>query len=208
VQEVHQANIIHADIKPGNFLLVAGELKIIDFGMACEIPPGQNYVVRKTICGTREFMSPEVYAGLLTEDKYGGTELMEIETRSIKVTNKIDVWALGIILYQTVYGVLPFSQVPGGRISKIHALASLHNPVDFGEKYNMDPQLLDTMKRCLEKDPAKRATVEELLVHPYLRPQHQAALGPRICNNCKSWQIDMAKINYKREKKASNHFLM
>ena len=63
VQQVHRANIIHADIKPGNFLLVAGELKMIDFGMACELNPGQNFVVRNSVSGTRDYMSPEIYAG-------------------------------------------------------------------------------------------------------------------------------------------------
>ena len=204
--EVHSANIIHADIKPGNFLLVAGELKLIDFGMACEIPTGQDHVVRNFISGTKEYMSPEIYAGML-RDEDGGGEEQEQEAGSIKITKQVDVWALGIILYQIVYGFQPFHQVPGGRMSKILAVSSLLHPVEFDEKENLDPELLDTMKRCLEKDPTKRATIEELLTHPYLRPQHQKVSNSKMCNNCKTWQRDMAKVNLKRGKKVSNQIL-
>lgn len=206
--EVHSANIIHADIKPGNFLLVAGELKLIDFGMACEIPTGQDHVVRNFISGTKEYMSPEIYAGMLRDEDGGGEEQeQEQEAGSIKITKQVDVWALGIILYQIVYGFQPFHQVPGGRMSKILAVSSLLHPVEFDEKENLDPELLDTMKRCLEKDPTKRATIEELLTHPYLRPQHQKVSNSKMCNNCKTWQRDMAKVNHKRGKKVSNQIL-
>ena len=205
--EVHSANIIHADIKPGNFLLVAGELKIIDFGMACEIPTGQDYVVRNFISGTKEYMSPEAYAGMLRDEDDSEEEVEKEQEISIKITKKVDVWALGIILYQIIYGFQPFHQVPGGRMSKIRAVSSLLHPVEFDEKENLDPELLDTMKRCLEKDPTKRATIEELLMHPYLRPQHQKVSNSKMCNNCKTWQRDMAKVNHKRGKKVTAHIL-
>ena len=206
--EVHSANIIHADIKPGNFLLVAGELKLIDFGMACEIPAGKDHVVRNFISGTKDYMSPEAYAGMLIDEDDRDKEAeKEPETKSFKITKKADVWALGIILFQIVYGFLPFHQVPGGKMSKIRAVSSLLHPVEFDEMENLDPELLDTMKRCLEKDPSKRATIEELLMHPYLQPQHKKVSNSKMCNNCKTWQRDMAKVNHNRGKKVSNQIL-
>ena len=84
-RDVHAMNIIHADIKPGNFLMVAGQLKLIDFGFAMETIPGrstsileintdhsflgqQDYVQKKSLFGTKDFMSPEVFAGYIFEN--------------------------------------------------------------------------------------------------------------------------------------------
>ena len=200
MMEVHKANIIHADVKPANFLLVAGELKLIDFGMACQVPPGQDHVVRNSASGTREYMSPEVYSGMVKDEEDGDEEKENEEEKTIRITQKVDVWALGIILYQTIYGHSPFHQVPGGKMSKIRAVSSPHHPVEFEDRDNLDPELLATMKRCLEKDPNNRATVHELLVHPYLWPQNAKVSNSLVCNNCKPWKRAMAKVNHMRGK--------
>ena len=200
ITKVHKANIIHADVKPANFLLVAGELKLIDFGMACQVPPGQDHVVRNSASGTREYMSPEVYSGIVKDEEDGDEEKENEEEKTIRITQKVDVWALGIILYQTIYGHSPFHQVPGGKMSKIRAVSSPHHPVEFEDRDNLDPELLATMKRCLEKDPNNRATVQELLVHPYLWPQNAKVSNSIVCNNCKPRKRAMAKVNHMREK--------
>merc|ERR1711976_763318 len=151
VRDVHAMNIIHADIKPGNFLMVAGRLKLIDFGFAMETIPGQqDYVQKKSLFGTKDFMSPEVFAGYIFENGEIDKEAMA-NSEGVKYTKKVDIWALGIILYHTVFECLPFSSVPGGKNGRIMALASLDDPVDFPSIDNIDPNLLDTLKKCLQK---------------------------------------------------------
>ena len=67
VQEVHSRGILHADIMPANFLLVAGELKIIDFGLSSDLQPGTESLVRQFKRGTREYMSPEIYTAFYAQ---------------------------------------------------------------------------------------------------------------------------------------------
>src|SRR5689334_13931296 len=99
VQHAHQKAIIHRDLKPSNILVteVDGEPapKIIDFGVARATSRGMNSDTALTqigtILGTPEYMSPE-QANSAGED---------IDTRT-------DVYALGVILYELMAGMLPF----------------------------------------------------------------------------------------------------
>ena len=169
VQAVHGHGIVHADIKPPNFILVQGQLKLIDFGFAAKVPEGGETLERDFVGGTKEYFSPESMSHYVITD--GAIDAMEMKRRDsrIKIGFKSDVWALGVILFQLTYGgSTPFAQVPGGKISRMQALISLEHEVDF-EPIG-DAQLLDTMKLCLMKDPAERATVSRLLQHPFLRP--------------------------------------
>ena len=199
VQQVHENNIIHADLKPANFLLVAGLFKVIDFGLAIEMIPGQDYVSQKSVGGTKEYMSPETMAGYVFEDGVINKE-ESLKSGNVRVSTKSDVWALGIILYQAVYCELPFASVPGGKIAKMKALSDPDIPVEFPTTTNLDPLLFDTMKKCLNKDPEQRATIAELLQHPYLRPNHDAPSIPvaRTCNVCRTRERKMSRLTTKR----------
>ena len=63
-------------------------------------------------------------------------------SEGVKYSKKVDIWALGIILYHTVYEVLPFTTVPGGKNGRIKAIASIDEPVHFPSIDNIDPMLL------------------------------------------------------------------
>lgn len=83
---LHQNDIVHRDIKPENLLISKTDtIKICDFGWSA---PGSEKKV--TFCGTLDYMSPE---------------MINSEPHSTKV----DVWALGILLYEMLHGCPPYS---------------------------------------------------------------------------------------------------
>ncbi|KIH69195.1 hypothetical protein ANCDUO_00457 [Ancylostoma duodenale] len=95
VKVIHDRKIVHSDLKPANFLLVKGSLKLIDFGIAAGIPSDMTAAIKESQMGTLSYMAPEVLQGTSGDGKY-------------KIPLKADVWSLGCILYNIVYGHLPF----------------------------------------------------------------------------------------------------
>eukprot|EP00250_Pteridium_aquilinum_P012758 c20923_g1_i1 orf=447-833(+) len=85
VNTVHQERIMHADLKPANFLLVKGVLKLIDFGIAKSIQNDTTNIERDAQVGTLNYMSPEAF--LMNEKDENGNV--------IKCSRSSDIWALG-----------------------------------------------------------------------------------------------------------------
>ena len=75
--------------------------------------------------------------------------------------------------------------------------------MELREQQNTDCHLVDTLRRCLEKSPAERASVEELLVHPYLRPVQQEQEVTRLCASCKATQRTRARLGYRRDRQGN-----
>lgn len=63
VQTIHEARIVHSDLKPANFLMVEGQLKLIDFGIAKAIQSDTTSIARENQVGTLNYMSPEAILG-------------------------------------------------------------------------------------------------------------------------------------------------
>lgn len=59
LQTVHNARMVHADLKPANFVMVEGQLKIIDFGITKACNSDTTAIQRETPTGTVQYMSPE-----------------------------------------------------------------------------------------------------------------------------------------------------
>lgn len=145
-------------------MLVRGELKLIDFGIAKAIQNDTTNIVRDSLGGTLNYMAPEACLQNQTDE----------EGLEIKQGRASDIWSLGCILYQMVYGHTPFAEL--GFYSKIQAITNPHHKIHYPDVPN--PWLLDIMKRCLTWDRRKRLRIPELLEHPFLQP-HLAPYCPR-----------------------------
>lgn len=172
VKVIHDRNIVHSDLKPANFLFVGASLKLIDFGIASNIPSNKTSVVKGISVGTINFISPEAISESYTDEQ--GTIIYKIPLKS-------DVWSLGCMLYAMVYGHPPFYHLQK-QSAKILAITSDEHVIDFPKNSKTrDRLLLDVLKKCLVRDVKKRANIDELLRHPYLRGASQTTPSPARC---------------------------
>jgi len=138
IKEIHQKNLIHRDLKPDNIFIDKYKMiKIGDFGISKLLDNNDKYA--KSIVGTNNYMAPEVIKG----DKYN---------------NKVDIWALGCIIYELLTLSVCFeSKGLYGIIDKI--VNKPHGKIDTN-KYNYKWQ--DIIDLLLKKDYKKRPDINEV----------------------------------------------
>jgi len=132
--------IIHRDIKPENLLLDENyRVLLSDFGWSNFLDENEY---RKTFCGTPEYLSPEM------AKKSGHNEM-------------VDIWALGVLLFEFLAGYAPFSgSCPKELYTNIKKL-KVNWPVDF------PPLAKNLVSKILKLNPSERLSVEEILDHPW-----------------------------------------
>lgn len=180
---LHQANIVHRDIKPENVLLDGnGLIKYVDFGAAKIIarqgqtmmaqdqgalPPHRNRgedgkganaagaqrgAPQKTMTGTPMYMSPEVIRGdAPVTSRFSGAA---------------DIWSLGCVILEMTTGRRPWSSLDN-EWAIMYNIAQ-GNPPQLPSDDQMSEGGMDFLKRCFERDPARRSTAAELLQHPWI----------------------------------------
>ena len=138
----HRNSIVHRDLKIENILISkTGDIKIIDFGLSNLFSP-RNHL--KTFCGSLYFAAPE----LLQAKQYTGPE--------------VDVWSFGIVLYVLVCGKVPFDD---------QSMPQLHAKIKKGNvEYPpwLTPECKNLISRMLTTDPSSRATLAEIMTHPWM----------------------------------------
>lgn len=177
LQSVHQYDIVHSDLKPANFVLVKGQLKLIDFGIANAIQTDETVNVhRETQIGTPNYMSPEsLMDSNAPRGGGGGGARIPGRPKLMKIGKPSDVWSLGCILYQLVYGVPPFGHIIN-HMARCQAIVNWDHAVEFPSRalggVAVPPSLLRTMRRCLNREQHMRPTCAELLhpTDPFLHP--------------------------------------
>ena len=90
---LHRKHVIHRDIKPENILVgIHDEIKLSDFGWSVHAPNNR----RRTICGTLDYLPPEML-------RNGGGDYY---------SEKVDLWSLGVLMYEFLVGEAPFEDSP------------------------------------------------------------------------------------------------
>ncbi|EDV25011.1 uncharacterized protein TRIADDRAFT_25361 [Trichoplax adhaerens] len=154
VDLIHKKGIIHCDLKPANFIIVEGKLKLIDFNIADAIQEDETSIKREMTVGSFNYMAPEAIVDTRQKGfRYKGKP-------SAKIGRKADVWSLGCILYYMVYGRTPFQSIMDN-VEKLCKIIDPHYNIDFPDVANT--VWVDVIKKCLQRDPNERASIEELL---------------------------------------------
>eukprot|EP00892_Ulva_mutabilis_P006891 jgi/Ulvmu1/4574/UM002_0302.1 len=154
--QCHVHNILHRDIKPGNFMLVSNEedarIKAIDFGLAVPFQEGDD-LTSLTMEGTPWFLAPE--------------------TLSSKWSTKADIWAAGVMAFQLLTGRLPFNDKRNPHNPALSAVlrSILTDKLDFNRAYWQDisEEGRDFVRLLLTRDVDSRPTAVEALGHPWLQ---------------------------------------
>ena len=135
VNFLHENNFIHRDIKPENILLNDKNIiKLCDFGWCVKL---ENNEKKNTICGTYEYMSPE----LIKNENYDFN---------------VDIWALGILLYEMLHGKSPFKNSINNNCNKEDEKFEIFNNIinlnfNVDEYKNLSLECIDLIYLLLRK---------------------------------------------------------
>jgi serine/threonine-protein kinase len=129
----HERGVLHRDLKPANVMIDGrGQARITDFGLALEKHAGE---AAGDFAGTVAYMAPERLHGA-------------------PATVQSDLYALGLILYETCTGKPPFTAHTFDEWRAAHASSTPAPPTELSG--DVDPATERVILRCLEKDPARR----------------------------------------------------
>jgi len=141
----HAKRVVFADLKPSNLCTgdpEAADIKVVDFGCA-RARAGTD------LSGTPAFMSPEALAR--------------------DFSYKTDVWSLGVTLYWLYTGEFPYWD-PANWISIDNIRDIVRSePIRMHRLFQMSPEGLDFVMRCLTKNENNRQSVEEAMAHPFVQ---------------------------------------
>lgn len=142
IRHCHAKGVIHRDIKPENLLLDEHDnLKIADFGWSVHAVRNNR---RGTVCGTLDFLAPEMCEG----ERYDAS---------------IDVWSIGVLLYEMLFGSPPFEEETEFHTKERIKLVDLA----FPEK-GVSEEAKHLIRSLLRRNPHKRLPLSKVLSHPWI----------------------------------------
>eukprot|EP01084_Bolivina_argentea_P218314 370495_1 len=171
LEYLHSHNIVHRDIRSENILFQIkwnlSSIKIFDFGVF-HLARIENGYLRATV-GSVEYVAPEIL-------------------KKMKYTSNVDMWSVGVLLFEMLYGYKPFTK-------KDENLESLYQQIMNGEYDKSRSKSIvlatadDLVGKLLEIDPSQRLTASDALRHPWLLPLDEVKLNDLITGYIRNeWQ--------------------
>lgn len=190
IQYLHIEGFMHRDIKPENFLVYYEEnkvkLKLIDFGFACHFKPNEKKVDK---VGSINYVAPE----MLSDDE------------NAEYDCKIDVWAVGICLYNMLAGKQPFADDDVNELAR----KIREDPVNFNHPVfnTINHNTKKLIESILCKDPEERPSASDIKIIPWInqmigtdeKPTEVADFKPKAHNVQNIKMLLNTKINIKPE---------
>ena len=139
----HSQNVAHRDIKPQNILITEfPSIKVADFGLCGYISPDFNLLT--SFCGSPLYLAPEC----MKREDYDG--------------KKSDIWSMGVLLYTMVVGKPPWDN------ANIQSLFQKIMMEQISFPSHVSKQCKNLISMMLKVNPTERASMEEILSHPWL----------------------------------------
>uniref|UniRef100_A0A8C2VX75 SNF-related serine/threonine-protein kinase n=1 Tax=Chinchilla lanigera TaxID=34839 RepID=A0A8C2VX75_CHILA len=140
----HKLHVVHRDLKPENvvFFEKQGLVKLTDFGFSNKFQPGKKLT---TSCGSLAYSAPEILLG----DEYDAPA--------------VDIWSLGVILFMLVCGQPPFQEANDSETLTMIMDCKYTVPT------HVSKECKDLITRMLQRDPKRRASLEEIENHAWLQ---------------------------------------
>lgn len=140
----HKLHVVHRDLKPENvvFFEKQGLVKLTDFGFSNKFQPGKKLT---TSCGSLAYSAPEILLG----DEYDAPA--------------VDIWSLGVILFMLVCGTPPFQEANDSETLTMIMDCKYTVPL------HVSKECKDLITQMLQRDPKRRASLEEIENHPWLQ---------------------------------------
>ena len=155
---IHMCKVIHFDIKPQNIVIDDFlNVKIIDFSVAMDYGKiNDKNTIKLPFRGTNFYIPPEV---------------IKRKTINLKDLNKIDLYSLGVILYNLAFGSYPFnlSYEDSKDYNKIYDKIMKEQWEIKKEKHSYSVHFIDFLKKLLEKDIDKRINIYEAFNHYWIK---------------------------------------